>query len=555
MLALLHMAWVGFAIFCSSAVMAVPLDKVPDASLRVIEGLPAATTVEQVAHLPDSSMSAHRPQHNYKVSIDSPLWLHVKLPSAVSPNGQALLLELSAAIVDRFEMYQRDASGAWVMRAAGDRVAHQDWPLDSLRPRFALTQQASGNVEAFIRVVHQIPTSLHPKLLTERQAVQQDKQQILWVGLLVGVVLSLVLACAQMAQAYRDPVYVWYALYLMGVLLAALCYSGIAHAWLWPQATKFASNAVVYGVILALAFNIQFSRAMFGALQGRIYQIIGRTLFLLCIAFCLLTHITERYASTVPPFIIICALSFAYILYSGLDAWRKGERFAGYWLLIYAPFLLIIGLTLANNIGVIELAWWPEQMPVLVVIFEAIAMMLCINAYGRLRHAQTVQQQTTALHDPLTGFLNASEFSRRASRMWLSAQATGRCLIVVYISVEPREADAMDDEALMTRSVRMVRSIMRELDIVGRLSRRSLGLILVDFQDGDALQARLSRLVALGLMRDAHESRSLDIRFRMSVGNSNWSGEFTELENALKSLLSAKSQDTKLIHFLNQRYD
>lgn len=540
------------ALLLASWAQAMPVGQWSGASLRVTEGLAASLGVEEVARLPADRFVAHEPRRNYRISVENPLWLHLQLPASTLANQSTPHLELPNVLVDRYELYQRDTSGAWTMQSAGDRVPHTTWPLDSLRPRFELQSTAGGSKEAYIRIVHQLPTSLQPQLLSESEAMKRDGNQMLWTGLLAGVVFTLVLACAQMWLAYRDLTYAWYALYLLGTLLAALSYSGVTQSWLWPQASKLASDAVVYGVLTALVGNLQFSRAMFGSLQGRAYHIAVHTLCALCVGYMLVTLFIARYDRIVPAFSAISATVFVFILFTALSAWHKGVRFARYWLLIYTPYLLAIALTLANSIGMIALPWLAPQTPVLAAIGEAVAMMLCINAYSRLRHAQTVRQQVEALHDPLTGFLNADSFRQQANQLWQAARAQRRDVVVDYITVEPAvEGSAIDNETVMARSVRLVRSVAREFDAVGRLSRNCLALLMSDLPQGDALAGRLSRLVALGMMYETQESRASTIRFRISVGiRKEFAGSFTELDTALHALLQQEAANTKPIHYL-----
>ncbi len=544
--------WLAFALLLLGMgfAKAMPVAQWPGASLRVAQGLASDLSVEDVARLPEGRFQAHEPRQSYRISVESPLWLHLQLPaSSLSvPEPQLVLPNL---LVDRYELYQRDASGAWQMRAAGDRVPHVQWPIDSLYPRFQLQSTSSGGKEVYIRVVHQLPSSLQPQLLSANEAFKQDGLQMLWTGLLAGVVFTLVLACAQMWLAYRDLTYAWYALYLLGTLLAALSYSGVAQSWFWPEASKLASDAVVYGVMLALAFNLQFSRAMFGSLQGRAYHITVHVLFALCFGYMWLTFFALRYDRTIWAFTAICGAVFVFILYSALSAWRKGVHFARYWLMVYAPFLLSIALTLANSIGMIALPWLPVATPALAAVIEAVAMMLCINAYSRLRHAQVVQQQVSKQYDPLTGFLNASHFRAQATALWKAAASQRREVAVAYMTVEPAAGSSIDSEALMARSVRLVRSVAREFDVVGRLSRDRLGLLMPDLPQGDALAGRLARLVALGLMHDDPISRESTIRFRISVGmRKQFAGSFTQLDEALQALLRQESASAKPIDYL-----
>jgi GGDEF domain-containing protein len=547
--AVLRLIGISAALLLSLVATAMPLGKMPGASLGVLEGLSMSATVDDVSALPASRFETHEPRRSYLVSIESPLWMRLNLST---PAAQDVQLEFPSVLVDRYELYQRDASGVWKMSAAGDRVAHDTWPLDSLRPRFALQADATGSREAYLRVVHQLPTSLQPQLVSPREAMKRDGIQMLWTGLLVGVVFTLVLACAQMSWAYRDVTYAWYALYLMFTLLAALCYSGMAQSWLWPQATKFASDAVVYSVMAAFAFNLQFGRAMFGSLQGRAYHATAHVLFVLCFGYVLLTLFTERYANIILAFNAICLAVFLFILYSALSAWRKGVKFARYWLMVYTPYLLTIGFVLAKSMGLVAAPWLPSETPVLAAVIEAVAMMLCINTHSRLRHAQAVQQQVAAWHDPLTGFLNASSFRQKANELWHAAPALRRDVAVAYITVESvASGTGADNEALMARSVRLVRSIAREFDTVGRLSRNRLGLVMADVPEGEALSGRFSRLVALGLMRDSHEARDAEIRFRISVGlRKHFAGSFAELDTALQTIAQREAASIKPIHYL-----
>ncbi len=548
----LRISWAFAALLMAALAQAVPLEQMPGASLGVIEGLSAEASIEEVAAMPASRFAAHEPRRNYRVSEESPLWMHLKLPAQQASDAQTLQLEFPSVLVDRYELYQRDASGTWKMSAAGDRVAHDTWPLDSLRPRFALQADVNGMQEAYIRVVHQLPTSFQPQIVNASEAIKRDGLQMLWTGLLVGVVFTLVMACAQMSLAYRDVTYAWYAMYLLFTMFSALCYNGMTQAWLWPQATKFASDAVVYGVLGAFAFNLQFSRSMFGSLQGRAYHAVAHLLFAMCLGYMLLTLFVQRYADVIIAFNIICAAVFFFILYSALSAWRKGVQFARYWLMVYAPYLLTIGFVLGKSMGLLALPWLPAETPVIAAVIEAVAMMLCINAYSRLRHAQAVQERVSAWHDPLTGFLNASSFRQKATEVWQAALALRRDVAVVYISVEAATSVvALDNEDLIARSVRLVRSVAREFDTVGRISHNRLALLMADVPQGEVLSGRLSRLVALGLMRDTHEARDVEIRFRISVGvRKQFAGSYAELDAALQALAQREAASNKSIHYL-----
>ena len=525
------------------------------APLQVLEGLPASTTVEQVAAMDAALFKPLLSSKRYAVSAASPLWLRMTLAPGGVVDGAGWLLEFPTVIVDRYELFQRDANGAWRVAVAGDFVAHVQWPVDSLRPRFPLPAPGVAAQDIFVRVVHRLPVNLNPVLVSAAEATRRDVVQMLWVGLQLGVIATLVLFCAQMALAYRDRTYAWYAGYLVLTIMATLCYTGVGQRFLWPYATTFASHAIVLSVMGALAFNLQFTRSIFGGLQGRNFHRVARVLVALCLVYMTASPFVEQYERMVPMFHVITLSVFAFTIFCAWRAWRRGVAFGGYWLLVYVPYIVCVALALAESSGLITAPWLPNETPVAAALVEVVVMMLCFNAWSRLRHAETVREQAAKEHDPLTGFLNRKTFRDRAARIWHAAPGRGRDLAIIYVAVEPADPDGLNTveaEELLARSVRQVRTITRDFDTVGRLGRNMLGIVMEGVSPGDALTARLSRLVALGLMRDADDPASVALRFSVAVGSRrSVAGDFAVLDAALQALMATNSDTHRPIRFLH----
>lgn len=511
---------------------------------QVLEGLPASTTIEAAAALPADAWQAVVPKRSYRVSIESPLWLRF-VPQAVDAG---LMVEFPTIVVDRYEMFQRGDEGAWKGQSAGDRVPHAEWPMPSLRPRFTLlpNEPEAGSTQmsaVYVRVEHRLPLSVTPRLLSAEAAQAADRRALVLSGLSAGVMVTLLVLCLQMSLAFRDSTYGWYAGYLLFTGLAAQCYSGAAHLLLWPDAAKWASDAVVLGVVGALTFNLQFTRHMFGGFQKPWFHWVARGLMVLCAAYVLHTLLTDRYERVIGVFNVVWFSVFGFTVLAAWQAWRAGVAYGGIWLLIYIPYVFSLAFSLAASVGWLPMVWLPDNAPVITSMIEAIAMMLCINAYGRARHAQSVREQAAAQRDPLTGFLNERRFRQVAGRLWASGLARKRDVAVAYVKVEPSAGSALstvETEALLARSVRLVRTVTRDIDVVGRLGRNTLGIAMGDMPTGDAITARLSRLVALGLMADPHDPAAVAVRFEVAVGHSrHWGGDFASLDRALSQLVNS----------------
>ncbi|MFM7332554.1 MAG: 7TM diverse intracellular signaling domain-containing protein, partial [Brachymonas sp.] len=353
-------------------------------ALSVAAGLSAALTVQEVALLPRERFVAFDPNVTHPISIDSPLWLRMQIDAgqAIKSNWQ---LEMPSVIVDRYEVYQRDASGNWQMAQAGDRVPHRTWPLPSLRPRFPLHTTWPGVQDIYIRVVHQLPSTLEPVLVDAQTATERDAGTMMSTGVLVGLMLALLLICLQMVLSYRDWTYLWYAAYLLFIMLSSLAYVGVGQKFLWPTASKFSSDVMVYFVLAAFCFNLLFVNAMFGKWLGKTYRRVTYLLMAACVVYMGVNYYMDRYAPTIVYFLAITTSSCAFILFTAVQAWRKGVPYSGYWLLVYIPYLISIVLVLAQAVGRLNLPWLPVDTPMLTAMVEAVAMMFCLNAYSRER--------------------------------------------------------------------------------------------------------------------------------------------------------------------------
>lgn len=90
----------------------------------------------------------------------------------------------------------------------------------------------------------------------------------------------------------------------------------------------------------------------------------------------------------------------------------------------------------------------------------------------------------------------------------------------------------------MLKSVRLLRSVAREFDVVGRTEETVLAVMMPGVPNDEVFRARLSRLVALGLMVDAHDRNAPDIRFSVAAGNAQgFFGDFAQMYEELNRLL------------------
>lgn len=532
-----------------------PLGPAQPAAAWVLAGAGTEEGIEAIAAAGRAGWRPLNHDESQPLARHQPLWLHLRLTAGgeIGPAQAAAgwQLEFPSVVIDRYTLYQRDADGRWQAQAAGDRVAWTAWPLPSLRPRFALPLHArdvaAGGADVYVRIDHTVPVRVQPRLVSAADAAAHETRQHVAASLLAGVSLTLLLTCVQMSWTFRDRVYAWYGVYLLFSLLSALCYTGVTQRWLLPEATKLASDAVGIGVLGSYASFVLFAHAMFRSAHGRWFGWISGAIVGLCVLGMGVLLLSDGVEPRFWRFMVFTAAVFGFVLFAVARAWRKGVRWAGYWLVVYLPFWLAIGLTMAHNLGLLNLMWLPARTPLAASIVEAVAMLWCIHAYSRDSHTRLAREKAAAERDPLTGCLNAREFGREAVRVFEGARRSGGAAAVFLVRVQAQHADdnPMQAEAMLLRSVRLVRSVARDFDTVGRVGPDVLAVAMPGVADGEVFRARLSRLVALGLMVDQHDRHAQAIRFSVAAGNVQGfrGGGVEDLLARLRSLLQDTSAD------------
>ena len=159
--------------------------------------------------------------------------------------------------------------------------------------------------------------------------------------------------------------------------------------------------------------------------------------------------------------------------------------------------------------------------------------------------------------DPLTGFFNARAFNLRLTTQWNkvigSQQDIALALIHVHHHSEKNDPEsALRLERKLLRSVRLLHTITRDVDLIGRVGGNVLALAMPGIPMGEDLNNRLARLVALGLMSDSYDTQPTELRFRIAVGTrGTWGNDLKSLDNHLRgAIMQSTGWSRRPIHYI-----
>jgi hypothetical protein len=561
-------AWTELQSVLEAQSKAVPVSTLVDEDaqlpLQSLGNLPEATAIAHVAAMSLAQLKPFNPDITHPMQAGQALWLHFRLTADHPDMATGWLLEFTRPFVDRVELYSHNSQGTWKMQAAGDGIAHAQWPRRSLNPQFSIPTLTPGAHDFYIRVVNTTP--LHFGVNLQRTDVMhtQNQHQFLWLGLLLGFMALMSIASLLMALAYRNPIYLWYTLYVGLGFFACAAYVGIAsyafwrHAIWWPEVS---SNVLL---MAAVTVQTQFCRALFYSSTTAVWRQRAVTaVFIASLLSISLMMFTNHVNLRLQLINLVFLLNTAAMLSMVVRAVRRGNLTAKLWLLAYLPLICVVLLTLVDAQGWIPLPWLSFNAPVYALLFEMPILLIALHQHAKAQHTSAVRETTLADLDPLTGFVAAAQFPRLLAQQWRQAQIDQTDLTVAYVqpSLDPAFAnlggEPPSEQQAVLRTVRLLRTVALPNDHVACVQANVYALIMPQGKVKGEVAQRLSRLIALGMMQQEQNQHHLPMRFRIAVGSSSgYSGMWHELDTELRAKIALeKGWAKRNIRYVKKRFE
>jgi two-component system, sensor histidine kinase LadS len=484
-----------------------------------------------------------RPKAIYELDRGKALWLkfRVKLDQPLQKNW---FLSSPKTFLDRLELHYQDEQGQWQMQQAGDNIAHVDWSVQSLAPHFKLPLFAAGEQEVFIKLVQNFPQQIPLVLQDERTAQLEQQNDLLLAGMVVGL-LGLILALAlHLAINYRDRVYAWYALYVSLSMLSISAYLGLSSYLLWPQAQWWPEYSVLVLIMASVVAQLWFCQSMFlRDSQSPLLKKTAKAIAMLGAISLPIMLLTPGATARIVIFSLGMVACFSMMGVIVFQALIKRMTAAYLWLLAYGPLTVSVGLALADNLSFVDPLGLPYSLPAYTLTFEAVTLLFSLHLHAKNRHALQERERAMASIDPLTGFLSGRVFGKRLDEVWKKSvdQSQDIALALIYVNHRSDQSDsesALRLEQKLLRSVRLLRTITRDVDLIGRIGGNVLAVAMPGIPMSDDLNNRFARLVALGMMTDRYDTQPTELRFRIAIGTrGTWGNDLHSLDNNLRGTI------------------
>lgn len=332
-----------------------------------------------------------------------------------------------------------------------------------------------------------------------------------WIAL-VSTCLALLAGMAMIALVFfgrmRDRTFFYYAGYLLAYALVQMIQTGYAGsplgwAWVVQAPREWGRAAVVVTIVMSVLFLIRFAeiKRFFPAAMPWLRTYVWVVSVLGVLGFAPWTVAALGATGLANPLII---LGGPLVLAVAWHAWRRGSRYAGFFVVGWTPLLL---LTVAGSLQLYGA--WPgwhtlTETALVAAAFEALVLSAGLADRAAMLGRQRDEAVRQASHDALTGALNRRALEERLATL-IQVRPRGAPLSLLFADLDgfKRFNDALghvEGDRMLKAVVSAIEAEMRSGDAVARIGGDEFVLVLPGASQGEAMRVgerALRRIVAL----------------------------------------------------------
>jgi GGDEF domain-containing protein len=475
----------------------------------------ARLTVQQVAA---GALRLHPMEHRAFELQGGVLWMQFAFPALDREQRWQLLLS-GATFINRASLFARGPDGQWREQRSGDQIPVAQWQHPHTAPLFTLPHWAEGPV--WLRIENDpAPTSAFVQLLTADTVQYRNQWTWLLVGAYLGFGLLVFVVGLMHSRLYGDLAFDAYCLYVAGMLLFQLSFTGLGGLFLWPNSAAVNDAAPAVFMLCMVGAGIWFIReATALSRHSRLVDraVVGFSLFgpLFAVVYTVWTvpltySILNLYA------LLSVVLSISLCLWT----WRKGEAYSGWLFIGFLPIHLTYPFPALRATGVLADSWATQYAVLIGSAIEIPLLLYILHRRAKDFSENRARMRALDTTDPLTGLTLMPVLRLRLRDALVRARRSGnRCAVLLvdlanHGDIADREGREAGDRSLVVAASRLS-GLVRDVDTVCRVTDTRFAMLLEGPQPDDARRHLAQHVVARGLERVEGLPPDVSLRFRV----------------------------------------
>lgn len=327
----------------------------------VLTGFPeiAGDSVSDVWH------ALHDPHSLRRIHAETPTlgfrgeayWLAASLIN-IAPQPQQRWVVAGHPHLDRVDLHVVDSDGRVLQHIVnGDGLALDNRPVRSNELVFPVSIPGGEPVHLLFRIESTGAIEFPVRLLDARALQKREQNNLLFSGLFFGAIIAIGLYNFLLYLAIRDTSYLFYVLYLVGLVLFLVDRNGFASLYIWPDAPELTDPLRAFAAFVAEGFALLFCVTFMQVGESRprlalAMRATGIVLLALAVASFWLPVQASLLMCTFAVLVVI-----AFNLPVALLRINDGFRPAFYFVLAFLPLGLLVPLFVLSSFNLIHNHW------------------------------------------------------------------------------------------------------------------------------------------------------------------------------------------------------
>lgn len=314
---------------------------------------------------------------------------------SISPSG--LLLEVGYPLLDSIDFYMTstDSEPELVKHYhAGDMLPYAERLIDHPNFVFPITTTSHSTFDIFIRVQTTSSMQVPLKLWTRDEFLGKQQPELLFMGLLIGVMAIMSVYNLFLFFAVKDKSYLFFVVCLVNYALVIAILMGIAFPYLWPNSVWWNDKSLVVSACLTMTGLSQFSKYF---LNMEINSPRGKRL----LDACSISLIALAIGSLFLPYFVTIQITAAFVIIApltaylaGIKIYRKGIVSARIFVIAFSSLVVTTIVFALNKYGILprsnfsEISMHLSSIVVICLLSLALADRINTERRDKVRHQQ-----------------------------------------------------------------------------------------------------------------------------------------------------------------------
>lgn len=310
---------------------------------------PAEITLQEVLQLPESAWTSNQREDDVNLGYqDNAYWFRVAVenPQLIAMNN---LLEIGYPVLDHVDIYRVSDGQVGQSWSLGDKQPFYARPVQHRNFLVPMSFPPQGEVTLYLRVKTTSSLQLPMTLWEQETFFALEQPRLLLEGVYYGIILVMVLYNLFVFLAVGERSFLYYVGYITAMPLFLASLHGMAFQYLWPEATWWNDQAIIFFLNLTVAFGGIFAMRFLTVLPHVHPRLAWATIVVVALSgLFALAALIVPYRMMILPTIVLAAIGCTGMLILGTVRWLKKDAAARYFGVAWF-FMLFGGIVLALN--------------------------------------------------------------------------------------------------------------------------------------------------------------------------------------------------------------